>query len=226
MPRSSLMGQGGENAQLPRSAWHAPLTQTPLVPHSELCAQVLRLHDWQLWSTWHKASTLQKKLGGHARAATSLPVIVTARTNLCPMTLSEVSWSMTKTSNSPFGRPALAHTSRSIRPLPVQMAAAYGASAVVNFQRGYPATVNAVENTDFAAEVARSVSGKVGTDTAPMMGAEDFSYMLNERPGAYIFLGNGDTAMVHHPAYNFDDNAIPFGSSWYAGMVEARMPAA
>jgi hippurate hydrolase len=58
------------------------------------------------------------------------------------------------------------------------------------------------------------------------MGAEDFSFMLLERPGAYIFLGNGDTAMVHHPAYNFDDSAIPFGSSWYAGMVEARLPAA
>ena len=77
-----------------------------------------------------------------------------------------------------------------------------------------------------AAEVAKAVSGKVDTDTAPLMGAEDFSFMLLERPGAYIFLGNGDTAMVHHPAYNFDDSAIPFGSSWYAGMVEARMPAA
>jgi hippurate hydrolase len=110
--------------------------------------------------------------------------------------------------------------------LPVQMAAAYGATAIVDFQRGYPATVNAEENTAFAAEVAKSVSGHISTDTAPLMGAEDFSYMLNERPGAYIFLGNGDTAMVHHPAYNFDDNAIPFGSSWYAGMVEARMPAA
>jgi amidohydrolase len=110
--------------------------------------------------------------------------------------------------------------------LPVQMAAAYGATAVVNFHRGYPATVNAEENTTFAADVAKSVSGHISTDTAPLMGAEDFSYMLNERPGAYIFLGNGDTAMVHHPAYNFDDNAIPFGSSWYAGMVEARMPAA
>jgi hippurate hydrolase len=110
--------------------------------------------------------------------------------------------------------------------LPVQMAAAYGATATVDFQRGYPATVNAEENTAFAAEVAKSVSGHISIDTAPLMGAEDFSYMLNERPGAYIFLGNGDTAMVHHPAYNFDDNAIPFGSSWYAGMVEARMPAA
>ena len=105
-------------------------------------------------------------------------------------------------------------------------AAALGAVAVVDYQRGYPATVNAEENTTFAADVARSISGVVDTNTPPVMGAEDFSYMLNERPGAYIFLGNGDTAMVHHPAYNFDDSAIPFGSSWYAGMAEARMPAA
>jgi hippurate hydrolase len=69
------------------------------------------------------------------------------------------------------------------------------------------------------------VSGQVNADTPPLMGAEDFSYMLIERPGAYIFLGNGNTADVHNPAYNFDDAAIPFGASWYAGMVEARMPA-
>ncbi len=99
-----------------------------------------------------------------------------------------------------------------------------GAKAEVNYMRGYPVTVNAVENTGFAAEVARMISPAVDTDTPPLMGAEDFSFMLNVRPGAYIFVGNGDTAMVHHPAYNFDDNAIPFGSSWYAGMVEARMP--
>ncbi len=105
-------------------------------------------------------------------------------------------------------------------------ALALGARAEVNYARGYPVTVNAAENTVFAAEVAKAVSGVVDTDTPPLMGAEDFSFMLNERPGAYIFLGNGDTAMVHHPAYNFDDNAIPFGSSWYAGMAEARMPAA
>ncbi|THD82806.1 amidohydrolase [Aliigemmobacter aestuarii] len=105
-------------------------------------------------------------------------------------------------------------------------AAALGAKGEVAYQRGYPVTVNTPENTEFAARVAAEVSGRVDTDTAPLMGAEDFSFMLNERPGAYIFLGNGDTAMVHHPAYNFDDNAIPFGSSWYAGMVETRMPAA
>ncbi len=105
-------------------------------------------------------------------------------------------------------------------------AAALGAVAEVAYQRGYPVTINAPENTVYAAEVAASVSGRVDTNTPPLMGAEDFSFMLNERPGAYIFLGNGDTAMVHHPAYNFDDHAIPFGASWYAGMAEARMPAA
>ena len=104
-------------------------------------------------------------------------------------------------------------------------AAALGAVAEVDYRRGYPVTMNAPENTVYAAEVAKAVSGTVDVDTPPLMGAEDFSYMLNERPGAYIFLGNGDTAMVHHPAYNFDDSAIPFGSSWYVGMVEARMPA-
>ncbi len=105
-------------------------------------------------------------------------------------------------------------------------ALALGASATVAYARGYPVTVNAPDNTDYAVQVAHQVSGQVDPDTAPLMGAEDFSFMLNERPGAYIFVGNGDTAMVHHPAYNFDDNVIPFGASWYAGMVEARMPAA
>jgi amidohydrolase len=105
-------------------------------------------------------------------------------------------------------------------------AMALGARAGIHYHRNYPVTVNAPQNTGFAAEVALSISGRVDTDTPPLMGAEDFSFMLNERPGAYIFLGNGDTAMVHHPAYNFDDSAIPFGSSWYAGMAEARMPSA
>ena len=105
-------------------------------------------------------------------------------------------------------------------------AATFGAVAAIDYRRGYPVTVNAAQNTDYAAAVARSVAGSVDTDVAPMMAAEDFSYMLAARPGAYIFVGNGDTAMVHHPAYNFDDAVIPFGSSWYAGMIEARMPAA
>ncbi len=115
---------------------------------------------------------------------------------------------------------------RRVREIAEGTAATLGARADVDYRRGYPVTVNAPENTVFAADVARAISGKVDIDTPPLMGAEDFSFMLNARPGAYIFVGNGDTAMVHHPAYNFDDTAIPFGSSWYAGMVEARLPAA
>ena len=108
----------------------------------------------------------------------------------------------------------------------VNVAAAMGAVAEVDYQRGYPVTMNDEQATVWAADVARGIAGDIDTDMQPMMGSEDFSYMLNERPGAYIWVGNGDTAMVHHPAYNFNDDAIPAGSSWYAGMVEARMPAA
>lgn len=103
-------------------------------------------------------------------------------------------------------------------------AAALGARAEVHYERGYPVTMNDPQATGFAAEVARQVAGSVNMDMLPLMAGEDFSYMLNERPGAYIFVGNGDTAMVHSPEYDFDDNAIPAGASWYAGMVEARMP--
>ena len=106
-----------------------------------------------------------------------------------------------------------------------QTAGVYGAVATVSYYRGYPSMVNHEENTEFAAEVARAVSGDCAE--APLvMGGEDFAYMLEERPGAYILVGNGDTAMVHHPEYNFNDETIPAGCSWYAGMVEARMPAA
>ena len=105
------------------------------------------------------------------------------------------------------------------------IAGALGAMAEIDYRRGYPVTMNDDHATGHAAEVARQIAGGCDMTVAPMMGAEDFSFMLNERPGAYIFTGNGDTAMVHHPAYNFDDEVIPFGASWYAGMVEARMPA-
>ncbi|MDB6181983.1 M20 aminoacylase family protein [Paracoccus fistulariae] len=106
------------------------------------------------------------------------------------------------------------------------VAAAMGATAEVHYERGYPVTMNDADATEWAADVARAIAGDIDMDMQPMMGGEDFSYMLNERPGAYIWVGNGDTAMVHHPAYNFNDDAIPAGSSWYAGMVEARLPAA
>jgi metal-dependent amidase/aminoacylase/carboxypeptidase family protein len=105
-------------------------------------------------------------------------------------------------------------------------AVVFGAVAMVDYRRGYPITINSEEQTDFAASVAREISGDCKTDADLVMGAEDFSFMLNARPGAYILMGNGDSAMVHHPKYNFDDNAIPAGCSYWAGLVERRMPAA
>jgi hippurate hydrolase len=105
------------------------------------------------------------------------------------------------------------------------VAAMMGGRAEVNYVRGYPVMVNSEEQTEFAAEVARSVSGDCD-DVPLVMGGEDFAFMLEERPGAYILVGNGDTAMVHHPKYNFNDEAIPAGCSWWAEIVEKRMPAA
>ncbi|MFN4058660.1 MAG: M20 aminoacylase family protein [Roseinatronobacter sp.] len=104
-------------------------------------------------------------------------------------------------------------------------AAAYGAKANVGYERGYPVMVNTPEETAFAAEIARKVSGDCAA--APLvMGGEDFAYMLEERPGAYILVGNGDTANVHHPEYDFNDDAIPAGSSYWAELVEQRLRAA
>ena len=104
------------------------------------------------------------------------------------------------------------------------VAAAFGAVAEVQYERGYPVTMNHPQETGFAAEVARQVAGDVALDMAPLMAGEDFSYMLNARPGAYAFMGNGDTAMIHSPDYDFDDEALPVGASWFAGLIEARMP--
>ena len=103
-------------------------------------------------------------------------------------------------------------------------ARAHGAEARIAFKRGYPVMENAPDQTDFAADVARAVAGDCAE--APLvMGGEDFAYMLQARPGAYILVGNGDTAMVHHPEYDFNDAAIPAGCSWWAELVERRMPA-
>ncbi|GLQ27002.1 M20 aminoacylase family protein [Sulfitobacter pacificus] len=105
------------------------------------------------------------------------------------------------------------------------IAATFGAVARVEYVRNYPVMVNHDEQTEFAADVARSISGQC--EEAPLvMGGEDFAFMLEARPGAYILMGNGDGAEVHHPMYNFNDDAIPAGCSWWAGIVEQRMPAA
>ncbi len=106
------------------------------------------------------------------------------------------------------------------------IATAHGAKAAITYTRGYPPTINHVDQTAFAADCAETVAGpgKVDRNTPPIMPAEDFSYMLQARPGAYIFLGNGDTAECHHPAYDFDDTAAPYGASFFAELVERRMP--
>lgn len=110
-----------------------------------------------------------------------------------------------------------------IKEIAFGIAETYGAKIEVNYLRNYPVMVNHDEQTSFAAEVATAVSG--GCDEAPLvMGGEDFAFMLEERPGAYILVGNGDTAMVHHPRYNFNDDAIPAGCSWWSEIVERRMP--
>jgi hippurate hydrolase len=102
-------------------------------------------------------------------------------------------------------------------------AEALGGSANAKFTRGYPVMSNTSEQTEFAAKVARDVAGECAE--APLvMGGEDFAYMLEERPGAYILLGNGDSSPVHHPEYNFNDDAIPFGCSWLVELVEQKMP--
>jgi hippurate hydrolase len=107
-------------------------------------------------------------------------------------------------------------------------AAAYGATARVTYRREYPVTVNHPRQTAFAAEVAREVAGpaRVDADRPPEMGAEDFSFMLEKRPGAMIFVGNGDSAQLHHPAYDFADEAIPAGASYWVRLVETALPAA
>ncbi|MCV0426140.1 MAG: amidohydrolase [Roseibium sp.] len=108
------------------------------------------------------------------------------------------------------------------------IAEAFDASAELHFRRGYPVTANHDEQTDFAAEIAEGIAGqgKVDRNIEPMMGGEDFSYMLEERPGAFIFAGNGDSAGLHHPEYDFNDELIPVGCSYWVKLVETALPAA
>ncbi len=105
-------------------------------------------------------------------------------------------------------------------------AIAMDATAKFEYHYGYPVSVNAEEQANFAAGIAQKVSGpaNVETNVTPVMGAEDFSYMLNARPGAFIFMGNGDTALLHHPDYDFNDEAIPHGCSYWVQLVEEAMP--
>jgi amidohydrolase len=101
-----------------------------------------------------------------------------------------------------------------------------GAKIDLVYERGYPVTVNHGSQTDAATRVAKEVAGDANVhEMPPLMGAEDFSYMLEERPGAFIFCGNGDSAGLHHPAYNFNDDAIVYGTSYWIKLVENTLAA-
>ena len=100
----------------------------------------------------------------------------------------------------------------------------YGAKADLTYTTGYPVLVNDEDKTQFAAAVAGEIAGKDKVQQCPpRMGAEDFAYMLQERPGAFIWLGNGDSAGLHHPAYNFNDDAIPVGTSYWVRLAETAL---
>ncbi len=114
---------------------------------------------------------------------------------------------------------------RRVREVVEGTAKTYGAKAEVSYSSGYPVLVNDEGQTAFAASVAGEIAGRdrVNTNAPPMMGAEDFAYMLMERPGAFIYLGNGDSAGLHHPAYDFNDEAIPLGTSYWVRLAETAL---
>ncbi|WP_432449935.1 M20 aminoacylase family protein [Aliiroseovarius marinus] len=115
---------------------------------------------------------------------------------------------------------------RRIREIIAGQAASFGVTAEVAYDLGYPPTVNAEAEVAKAAAAARDVSGsdKVSDDAGREMGAEDFAYMLEERPGAYLFVGQGDGPGVHHPKYDFNDDVAPVGASFFARLVERSNP--
>jgi amidohydrolase len=102
---------------------------------------------------------------------------------------------------------------------------AYGAQITVNYNQNYPVTFNHADETDFVVAVASAQAGAANVDdkTPPVMGGEDFSYMLEARPGAFIFIGNGDTAYLHHPEYDFNDDVIPHGVSYWVNLAETAL---
>jgi hippurate hydrolase len=118
---------------------------------------------------------------------------------------------------------------RRLREIATKMAEALGASAEIEYVRGYPATVNSAREAAFAAAVGERIFGKgnVITDPTPTMGGEDFSYMLQARPGAYVFLGQGGGpggCFLHHPNFDFNDEVIPLGAGYLAALVEQALP--
>jgi hippurate hydrolase len=114
-----------------------------------------------------------------------------------------------------------------IRAICAGVAATFGAEITVDYNANYPVTFNHPQETVFASDVAATIAGDAQVIRAmpPVMGGEDFSYMLEARPGAFIFIGNGDTAGLHHPAYDFNDEAIPHGVSYWVRIAETALAA-
>lgn len=104
------------------------------------------------------------------------------------------------------------------------IAAAHGATAEMNWMPGYPPTINDPKATEFAAETADEIAGFCWREMPPILGAEDFAYMLQARPGAMIFIGNGDSAECHNPAYDFADDTMPAGASYWVRLAERALP--
>jgi amidohydrolase len=106
------------------------------------------------------------------------------------------------------------------------VAVAFGATATLHYTRTYPATINSGEHAEFAADVAASLVGedRVTRQMAPSMGAEDFSFMLQVKPGAYLRLGQGGGAFLHNPRYDFNDEVLPLGAALFSGLVERSLP--
>ncbi len=113
-----------------------------------------------------------------------------------------------------------------IEKIVTQVAEAMGGSATMEYDYGYPATVNHAAETEFAVEVAKGVAGEdLASINVPMtMGSEDFAYMLEERPGSYLCLGTGEGATLHHPEFDFNDEASPIGASFFVKLVETAQP--
>ncbi|NDW03497.1 M20 aminoacylase family protein [Jiella pacifica] len=116
---------------------------------------------------------------------------------------------------------------RRIREIAAGIAAAHDLQAVIDWDRNYPVTVNDAAESDFCAEVAMDVVGPANVDPAapPLLAGEDFSYMLEEKPGAYVFIGNGDSSGLHTATYDFADDALTFGVSYWVRLVERALPA-
>ena len=120
------------------------------------------------------------------------------------------------------------HVEAEIRRIADGVARTFSVAAEVRYERRYPATVNTPEETGLTVDVARAIAGSdnVSLDKDPMMGAEDFAFMLNEKPGVYMWIGNGPRdggCMLHNPHYDFNDDILPLGASYWSRLVETRL---